>query len=250
MQFTTVVLSALSVVGALAQSTSSTAASASSTGTPSGMVTVHVVRVGGTNGSLEFSPNDIKAAVGDMVQFQFTPKNHSVVTSAFDTPCSPKGDMFSGYMPVAANATNTPTYTMMVQDTKPIWLYCSQGKHCQSGMVMVINAAATGEKTLAAYKALAAKATSNTAPSGPISGSGSNTTTPSGGNTGTGSGTGSGTGTGSSSGTGSTEGSASGTGAVPSSTGTSPAQTTANSAIIVRASASFSLVAIVAAFFL
>ncbi|EHK97823.1 hypothetical protein M7I_6406 [Glarea lozoyensis 74030] len=189
--FTTVVLSALSVVGAL-------------------------------------------AAVGDMVQFQFTPKNHSVVTSAFDTPCSPKGDMFSGYMPVAANATNTPTYTMMVQDTKPIWLYCSQGKHCQSGMVMVINAAATGEKTLAAYKALAAKATSNTAPSGPISGSGSNTTTPSGGNTGTGSGTGSGTGTGSSSGTGSTEGSASGTGAVPSSTGTSPAQTTANSAIIMN----------------
>lgn len=118
-----------------AQSTTSAASS-----TPSGMVTVHVVRVGGANGSLTFSPDDLKANVGDMVQFQFSPKNHSVVTSAFDTPCSPNQNMFSGYMPVASDAVNTPTYTMMVQDTKPLWLYCSQGKHCQSGMVMVINA--------------------------------------------------------------------------------------------------------------
>jgi plastocyanin len=122
-----------------AQSTTSSAASSASTGS-SGMVTVHVVRVGGANGSLEFSPNDLKANVGDMVQFQFSPKNHSVVTSTFDKPCSPAGSVFSGYMPVAADAVNTPTYTIMVQDTKPMWLYCSQGKHCQSGMVMAINA--------------------------------------------------------------------------------------------------------------
>mgnify|MGYP002622331431 FL=1 len=32
-----------------------------------------------------------------------------------------------------------PTYTIQVNDTKPLWLYCAQGRHCQNGMVMVIN---------------------------------------------------------------------------------------------------------------
>jgi plastocyanin len=38
-----------------------------------GMETVHVVQVG-SNGSLTFSPNNVIAAVGDLVQFQFNPK--------------------------------------------------------------------------------------------------------------------------------------------------------------------------------
>lgn len=43
-------------------------------------------------------------------------------------------------MPVSANSTEMPSFTIPVTDTKPIWFYCSQGKHCQSGMVGVINA--------------------------------------------------------------------------------------------------------------
>lgn len=35
---------------------------------------VHVVKVGDENGGLVFSPADIKAAKGDMVQFQFYPR--------------------------------------------------------------------------------------------------------------------------------------------------------------------------------
>lgn len=55
------------------------AASASSppdanTATPSGTVTVHVVKVSNKEGALKFEPNNLKAEVGEMVQFQFWPK--------------------------------------------------------------------------------------------------------------------------------------------------------------------------------
>jgi len=61
----------------------------------------------------------------------------------------------SGYMPVSEPATRVPVFTMMVNDTKPIWIYCSQKGHCQEGMVMAINAPSTGNKTFAAFKTLA-----------------------------------------------------------------------------------------------
>ena len=46
----------------------------------------------------------------------------------------------SGYMPVAANATAIPVFTILVNDTKPIWIHCSQTGHCGKGMVGAINA--------------------------------------------------------------------------------------------------------------
>ena len=43
-------------------------------------------------------------------------------------------------MPVTNAADNGRlTYTVMIKDTNPVWYYCSQGKHCQDGMVGVIN---------------------------------------------------------------------------------------------------------------
>lgn len=50
---------------------------------------------------------------------------------------------FSGFMPTTAAENSTSqrlTYTIRVPDEKPIWFYCSQGKHCQAGMVGAINA--------------------------------------------------------------------------------------------------------------
>ena len=50
---------------------------------------------------------------------------------------------FSGFMPTNASAAavgNLLTYTIRVMDKTPIWFYCSQAKHCQSGMVGAINA--------------------------------------------------------------------------------------------------------------
>ena len=110
--------------------------------------TVHVVSVSTqANNSLIFSPDNIKVPVGDMVQFQFRAGNHSVVQSSFDAPCAPisqstnQTGLFSGFQPVAASQAmgTIPTWSIMVANQNPMWLYCATGKHCQSGMVMVIN---------------------------------------------------------------------------------------------------------------
>ncbi|CAI9630372.1 hypothetical protein GT037_006217 [Alternaria burnsii] len=192
-----------------------------------GMVMTHVVQVGGPNGSLTFSPSNVVAQPGDLVQFQFHPKNHSVVQSTFDNPCTPiqnimsnKTDaFFSGFMPTNASVTATSqvlTYTIRVADAKPVWFYCSQGKHCQAGMVGAINAPTSGNKTMSAFVALAAQATENLSP-GQAAGSGGATgntpTSPSAGG-------------GANSGTDSTSGGAAG-GASSSASG-APAQATAN----------------------
>lgn len=129
--------------------------------------TLHVVSVSGEGDwALKFSPDNLKAAVGDMVQFQFRAGNHSVVQSNFDNPCSPIGQnanatgFYSGYQLVEASEAMgmIPTYTVMIADEKPIWAYCSQGKHCQAGMVMVINEDTTANETrsLDNYKQAAA----------------------------------------------------------------------------------------------
>jgi len=157
MQFSTFAIAALSVASAVV-----------------GDVTVHVVKVSGTTSVLTYTPNNVTAAVGDMVQFQFGVGNHTVTQSTFDEPCMPIGmtsnqtGVFSGFMPVTAGATTVPTYTILVNNTTPMWFYCSQAKHCQSGMVMVVNenTAKNATRSLANFQASAAKASANLAPGG------------------------------------------------------------------------------------
>lgn len=109
---------------------------------------VHIVQVSDKNGDLKFSPEELDAAVGDKVQFQFYPLDHSVARSNFANPCVPldpatangTSGFFSGFMPVKQTDTFMPTFTIVVNDTAPIWYYCATGKHCEAGMAGVINA--------------------------------------------------------------------------------------------------------------
>jgi len=179
MQFTTLTLSALSVASVLAQS-----------------VTVHVVTVASKNNTLAYFPNTVTASKGDMVQFQFAGGNHTVTQSTFDQPCAPIAlnsnvtGFYSGFMPVSTTADTTPTYTIQINNTTPIWVYCSQAKHCQAGMVMVINenVAANASRSLAGFKAGAAAAAVNlpgNAVEGGVSATNSSSGTSSGSSTGT-----------------------------------------------------------------
>lgn len=116
-------------------------------------------------GGLIYNPSDIKADVGDSVEFSFYPKNHTVTQSSFAKPCQPlAGGFFSSFIPTAASPSGT-TFTIVVTDNKPIWLYCGQttGSHCQTGMVAAINAPAVNN-TLAAFIALAKNTTTSTSP--------------------------------------------------------------------------------------
>ncbi|KAG8894879.1 hypothetical protein FRB99_000939 [Tulasnella sp. 403] len=133
--------------------------------------TVHKIVVGGSAG-LVYTPNNIQAAVGDVIQFEFQVKNHTVTQSTFKDPCTPSAPGFdSGYMPVAASDTTFPTWSFTVNDTKPIWGYCKQGNHCQSGMVFAINANESSANNFAAFQAAAKASTpgsSNSNSSTPI----------------------------------------------------------------------------------
>ncbi|KAH6668307.1 hypothetical protein B0J14DRAFT_641890 [Halenospora varia] len=109
----------------------------------------------GEGGSLRYTPNNITA------------KNHSVVQSSFANPCHPlAGGFFSSFVPTK-NSPSGASFTVIVNDTRPIWFYCSQtsSSHCQSGMVGAINAPSTGN-TLEAFITLAENSTASTSPPG------------------------------------------------------------------------------------
>jgi plastocyanin len=206
-------------------------------------VDVQVVSVGRnsvTNATgLKFWPEKITAEPGTMVQFQFWAGNHTVTQSTFDDPCVPIGNVmsnvtgiYSGYQPVEASMSKgmIPTYTIMIKDKKPMWLFCSKAKHCQGGMSMVINenTSANATRSLNNYKSLCSSATVSEvvpiqgggSPQGGNGGNDTNTGGAGGGSSGGGSG-GDSSGGGSSSGDGSEDGSGTPTGvSAPGSTGT------------------------------
>jgi plastocyanin len=73
----------------------------------------HEVMVGGAAG-LQFTPAEIKAAVGDMVVFTFMSANHTATQSAFDTPCAAlAGGMDSGFQANPNNSVNPPPQVAM-----------------------------------------------------------------------------------------------------------------------------------------
>ncbi|KAI8686954.1 hypothetical protein LRP88_13683 [Fusarium phalaenopsidis] len=122
---------------------------------PAALAAVHKVKVG--DGGLTFSPADLKAAVGDTVEFHFYQGTHSVAQSSFDKPCEPLNStsFFSGDFDVKDKVSNE-VFTVTVEAETPIWYYCAVQGHCQNGMVGVINAPSSGQRTLAAYKKAAA----------------------------------------------------------------------------------------------
>ncbi|KAG9251796.1 uncharacterized protein F5Z01DRAFT_662941 [Emericellopsis atlantica] len=120
----------------------------------------HTVVVG--QGGLNFEPANVVAQVGDIIQWDFLPANHSVAQSNFADPCQPLADG-SGFFPGFAFATqegkNDHVFQLVVEDDSTIWYYCPQlkGEHCKKGMVGVINQDFdSNERTLAKHKVLAA----------------------------------------------------------------------------------------------
>ncbi|KAI0318419.1 Cupredoxin [Amylostereum chailletii] len=174
---------------AAASSAAATSASATSSSAPATSTSSdHKIVVGGPN-QLLFQPSNISAQAGDTITFEFHQKNHTATQSSFPAPCRPLTDTStsgqvgfnSGFMPVADNATTFPTYTIQVNDTAPIWVYCAQANHCGSGMVFSVNALENGTSDFAAFQARAmsqngtssssnsASGTSNSAPA-PLTG--------------------------------------------------------------------------------
>ncbi|CAF9904805.1 MAG: hypothetical protein GOMPHAMPRED_002953 [Gomphillus americanus] len=145
---------------------------------PAALATTIRVDVG--LGGLKFVPDTVTAAPGDVLEFHYHPKNHSVQQSSFAAPCQPlAGGFDSGFNPVASEevAATTQHFSVTVNNTKPIWIYCAQGIHCKSGMSMVVNQPAPPSKnTLDAYRLVAANVNSTPGPVAPVGGIFSNGT--------------------------------------------------------------------------
>lgn len=102
-------------------------------------------------GDHTFVPDVTQAEVGDFIEFRFHPTNHSVVRAAYGYPCIPyelietdKVGFTSGFHPVDAVIPDPPTWTVRVNDSDPIFYYCSAPGSCINyAMVGVINPNAT-----------------------------------------------------------------------------------------------------------
>lgn len=104
------------------------------------------VLVGGT--ALTFTPNSVIANPGDVLQFQFAARNHTVTQSLPNSPCRPieaavgvAPGVNSGFIPFDGGASGmVGTFNVPVMTNQPMFLYCAQAMHCQQGMVMTVNA--------------------------------------------------------------------------------------------------------------
>ncbi|KND86113.1 hypothetical protein TOPH_09264 [Tolypocladium ophioglossoides CBS 100239] len=118
----------------------------------------------GKSGGLNYSPDTIQSAVGDVVQFHFNAK-HSVVAGDFKKPCTPvaSGGFFSSFLPTG----DTSTFSITVNNTDPVFFNYAVSTHYEDGMVGVIN---QGSDTLDSYRNAAAQVDSTVTPSAPFGG--------------------------------------------------------------------------------
>jgi len=112
-----------------------------------------VVGGNGTNqdASLIFKPQEVKAAVGDIVVFNFTNGTHSAIESTFAQPCISAHDSnitlngFNSGLRDTVNGTAQTTLTVEIlqaDQNKTFWFYDSWG--CGQGGVGAINANDSG----------------------------------------------------------------------------------------------------------
>ncbi|KAK3389917.1 extracellular serine-rich protein [Podospora didyma] len=119
---------------------------------------------------LTFTPNTTTAKVGDYLEYHFhTATQHSVVAGDFASPCTPAktGGFYSGFFSTTGTGENPNVFRVLVNTTDPIFFYCSYLRHCENGMVGVVN---PGSQTLAAYKSSAASASGSVSPPGVFGG--------------------------------------------------------------------------------
>ncbi|KAJ3731233.1 hypothetical protein DFJ43DRAFT_1080576 [Lentinula guzmanii] len=113
------------------------------------------VIVGG-NSTITYNPTSINATNGDVIQFQFVSKNHTVTQSTFAAPCTAMaGGVDSGFQDVATNASTFPVWSFTLTNTSaPLWFFCAQTGHCANdGMVFAVNP--TAAKSFEAFQTAA-----------------------------------------------------------------------------------------------
>ncbi|KHN98699.1 extracellular serine-rich protein [Metarhizium album ARSEF 1941] len=112
---------------------------------------------------LTFTPDSVTASQGDVLEYHFY-KQHSVAMGDFSNGCAPapQGGFFSGVVKTAGDGANKQVFQVTVNNTDPMAVYCTVGRHCQNGMVHVVNPSSTN--SLDTYKSVSNSAGANVAP--------------------------------------------------------------------------------------
>ncbi|KAM0512024.1 hypothetical protein ACHAPE_009268 [Trichoderma viride] len=100
-----------------------------------------------------FDPSSVTASHGDILEFHFEPKNHSVVSGLYAFPCTPMQlgtGFFSGFTFNSTDGEADKVFRVTVNGTDPTPFYSSQGNECAGGMVGIINP--SKNQTLADFK--------------------------------------------------------------------------------------------------
>ncbi|KAF4341386.1 hypothetical protein FBEOM_4634 [Fusarium beomiforme] len=117
-----------------------------STGTSSGEAVTHTVNVGASGH--KFTPNEVKAEVGDIIEWRFYPTDHWVIQGDYDVPCIPynyaglnrKEGFSSGLQKVQAISDDGPRFRVRVNNTDPFVFYCGAPDSCsKSKMIGIVN---------------------------------------------------------------------------------------------------------------
>jgi hypothetical protein len=126
---------------------------------------MHSVDVGAF-GKLVFSPSQIDAAIGDVIEFNFLAVNHTLTQSELHDPCNSTGQFDTGFNQFnPRNETGKFIVRFEVKSSAPQWFYCSQtikSSHCRAGMVFGLNTA--GQMNQFIQNATALQTTVNTTP--------------------------------------------------------------------------------------
>ncbi|KAK4129546.1 hypothetical protein N657DRAFT_82930 [Parathielavia appendiculata] len=150
-------------------STPSGSSSASSSSAGPATITIAV----GANGHV-FTPQEVKANVGDIIRFNFYPGGHRVVRAEFGWPCIPyeyanlnEQGFDSGTFTPQVVSNNPPNYQVRINDTEPLFFYCAAPHSCiDYHMIGVINPNST--QSFSAQMAYAQNVTYQLAPGEPF----------------------------------------------------------------------------------
>ncbi|PMD16996.1 hypothetical protein NA56DRAFT_708213 [Hyaloscypha hepaticicola] len=101
--------------------------SAAQSPTTSSAAPTHTIAVGAD--PFKFTPNEVNASVGDIIEFRFYPTNHSVARAEYLFPCIPyevtganKVGFWGGFKPIYIVGVDQLEYQIRINDTEPIFL--------------------------------------------------------------------------------------------------------------------------------
>ncbi|KAH8885062.1 hypothetical protein GQ53DRAFT_770268 [Thozetella sp. PMI_491] len=115
-------------------------------GTSSAAVQTYTIAVGAEG--FKFTPNEIKnVSIGSILEFRIYPGGHAVARSDFKQPCIPYAltgvnhvGFYSGQISPLVVSDNLPKYSVRVNDTEPIFFYCTAPTSCiKEHMIGVVN---------------------------------------------------------------------------------------------------------------